>query len=316
MPVNRNGGKWKKKKLNVRFRDDDTDRLSDEEFNDNSDEIELPSSSKLMPIFHQFKNQYACSTRMNDFYDEEYICDDEEYSIQEDHDYISIDNNDSDDEDFESQPPRRFKAHGQLQPLPDVVIYAYLSNSSSTTPNLALNVLNNVKENLTTPQIKNDYYSSKGISVVAPHSGHEFNLKAELPNTGEKPVTTARCTFQSNPNDDDERQKIALTIMNMIENVISKGGPLNLKTTNVFAAKITALYVEKLRKTGLEFDFNPPKGMSLDDNSNEVKNAIKIFGEINTAMQIETLKTSNPTPPWYAAATKACEPKASNKLNR
>ena len=117
MSSNRNGGQGKKKGANGRFRDDDTDRLSDE--------IEPPSSSKPMTISHQLKKQYARSTRKNDFYDEEYIFDDEESSIQEDHDYISIDNNDSDDEDFGSQHPRRLSARG-AQGFPDVEIYAYL----------------------------------------------------------------------------------------------------------------------------------------------------------------------------------------------
>jgi len=320
MSSNRNGGN-RKKRVSLKEQDKSNSQNShlgsdaDDELDNDSSDDETNNSDLS---FNIFKNSFQ---NINSFpngtapYSQSQLdniaSDDKEFSIKENHDYIDIDNNDSDDDLNPSRKRPGLKGRGGQNSLPDIVIYAYLSNSSSTTPNLALNVLNNVKENLTALQIKKDYYSPNGISVIAPHSGHKFTLN-ELLNTDNKPVTAARCTFQSNPNDDDEYQKIALTIMNMIENVISKGGPLNLKTTNVFAAKITALYVEELRKTDLEFDFNPPKGMSLDDpsHSKEVEKAKTIFGKINTEMKIETqLKTSNP--PWYAAATKACEPKAS-----
>ena len=230
--------------------------------------------------------------------------------IPKDHDYIVIHDAESNDESYPHHN-RRFKAHGQADSLPVVVIYAFLPQIKK--PLINLDQFNTAEEKLDLPKIKQAYYN-EGISVIAPHSGQHFTLREDRTLHDEKGVTSASYTFRglTSPSDDNE---IALTVMNMIENVISKGNPLNLRTNNPFVAQITKLYVEELGKAGLEIIYTPPENINLNDskNSNAISRANDVFGNINTEMKIETLNTSTPKPPWYAAAMEACKPEPTLK---
>jgi hypothetical protein len=218
-------------------------------------------------------------------------------------DEIIIDNSNDPDssQDTSSQPTKNpFKASGQsVQPLDDFIIYASVDKISARISH----DINRSEKTITDYNRKVDYYNiDKGIKVFAPNTGVPFTLAEDRKNNQPGIVYASYSHDSNSPND----ETLALTIMNMIENVVSKGNPLNARTNNVFVARITALYVDELNNRGLAIVYNPPKNIQLDDlqNNSEVEKADKIFEDLKNKIDFNKLDTNVP---WFNAAQATCQ---------
>lgn len=88
---------------------------------------------------------------------------------------------------------------------------------------------------------------SKGLSVCSP-SGQRYNLS--VTETGQIKAVMTRSDTEPFPaeNDSQHKQRVAVTIMNMIDNVLAQSDDIDIKTDNPFIAAIADEYIQHLRK--------------------------------------------------------------------
>ena len=101
------------------------------------------------------------------------------------------------------------------------------------------------------------------------------------------------------PFTDEEQKKRALTILNMIENVLSKSITIKIETTDPFIAKIANNYIKYLQQDGVELDIHdtspakPPQEPTLIE-----QNADTIFIALTNSIDKNELKKA----PWFIDA--------------
>ena len=173
------------------------------------------------------------------------------------------------------------------------------------------------------------------ISVYAPSSGQEysFSLKEKVISNassggGGAPYDSDELTSKtyhhaslkiSSITDDNQNQKLALTIMNMIENIVSSSQNLKIRTTNPLAAAIADVYYnDYLIHSGVDcLKYKNPKFNELGD---EDKANIKAQAEgiLNTLIpNKDEFKNALASCPWYQAALQVrSELTNTNRLSR
>jgi len=178
--------------------------------------------------------------------------------------------------------------------------------------------------------------STNPISVYAPSSGQEysFSLKEKVSSGGggapynlddltSKTYHHASLKISSITND-DQNQKLALTIMNMIENIVSSSQNLKIRTENPLAAAIADVYYnDYLKESGVVCSkYKNPKFTELENNGSIRAKAAGILEGLiskqfsSTADPKQQFITDLASCPWHVAALQVRNDLTNTKSNR
>lgn len=175
------------------------------------------------------------------------------------------------------------------------IIYAYVADAH---PLEGLKKAINDVETLLTLEQSQRLQTPEGLEVKDPNSKETYQISQ----TGQ--VTRA---FIPEGKHIDDKENLALTIMNIVENVISKGKYLNIETDDVFMASIANKYATFLKgEMGLAIEYRKPKNINFQDpqNQSEIHRASAVFDTLKTAMNLETGLNNAP---WFKAAQECCK---------
>jgi hypothetical protein len=180
--------------------------------------------------------------------------------------------------------------------------------------------------------------STNPISVYAPSSGQEYSLslkeKGNASSGGggdpynfddliSKTYHHASLKISSITND-DQNQKLALTIMNMIENIVSSSQNLKIRTENPLAAAIADVYYnDYLKESGVVCSkYKNPKFTELENNGSIRAKAAGILEGLiskqfsSTADPKQQFITDLASCPWHVAALQVRNDLTNTNSNR
>ncbi|WP_188668265.1 hypothetical protein, partial [Legionella impletisoli] len=98
---------------------------------------------------------------------------------------------------------------------------------------------------------------------------------------------------------EQRQQRLALTVMNMVENILSKGTVINIKTKDPFIAKVADQYINHLKQTGISISKYNLTGVELNDAQDPVIQAQKTFEKMKPKYSQKELESKAP---WYQEA--------------
>lgn len=156
--------------------------------------------------------------------------------------------------------------------------------------------VNFAEQELTKDQVES-FVSSAGLKVESP-SGQEYSFK--LKDKTPKAVLSERGVLRdAKETPEEHQQRLAVTITNMIDNVLSKGTIARVHTKDPFIAKIAELYIKHLKvKVGLSISFSEITGCSTTKRDENTDSAEKIFSKLCDQYSKEKIEKA----PWYKEA--------------
>lgn len=160
----------------------------------------------------------------------------------------------------------------------------------------ALIVINFPERQLTEKEVA-QFVSKTGLNVESP-SGHHYAFSYE--NKIPKAVLTedgARRIKEESP--EKYQQRLAVTIINMIDNVLSKGSVVKINTQNPFIAKIAQQYLDHLKNNlNLKITHLEITGCDISAPDEKSKSAETIFNKLSKQLS----KTQLQAAPWFIEA--------------
>ncbi|WP_035918708.1 hypothetical protein, partial [Legionella fairfieldensis] len=195
--------------------------------------------------------------------------------------------------------------------LSSIKIYALRGNQSLNDyyPNVPLfkgadeNVLitiNFPEQQLTEDEVQ-QFVTKEGLNVKAPSSGHRYSFSYEdkIP----KAVLTeegARPTPEDGGDEIKYKNRLAATVINMIDNVLSRSTELKVDTQEPFIAEIARQYVSYLKDTtSLKIVDTISDCKNIPNQDVKSKAAADIFNQLKSK-ELEATKLKSA--PWYRAA--------------
>jgi len=156
--------------------------------------------------------------------------------------------------------------------------------------------INFTERNLTEKEVE-QFVSKAGLNVISP-SGQSYAFsyedkipKAVLTESGAKPKPEERI--------DKYKQRLAVTMINMIDNVLSKGTVVKVNTKDPFLAKIAQQYIDHLKsETKLEISHSQVTGVAKDALYPDSKMASNIFEDLKPQLSQKNLEAA----PWFIEA--------------
>lgn len=171
-----------------------------------------------------------------------------------------------------------------------IIIYAHRTIPQDKNP---LYKPNKCIEQIINESDKQQFKSEKGLRVYAPTSKQAYSLGED----NGKPF--AKLSRDDAKTGDEIDYEIAgLTLMNMIENILSRGNVVKISTSDPIMACIGKSYIEYLeQKAGLEckFTLNP----SIKHSNDQLETAKEKFNSIIYKIDNQDFKNL----PWYEAAS-------------
>ena len=165
-----------------------------------------------------------------------------------------------------------------------------------------LMALNMHEEKELSPENTNKFISETGLNVTSP-SGHQYSFSC----AGEVPkalLMEAGVTRVTEDTPEQHQQRLAITIMNMIENTLSKGTTVNINSRDPFLAKTATLYIHYLRhEMGLLITQSDVAATATATDSSAI-DAERIFGQLTSSV----LKPNLEKAPWFIEAQNLREP--------
>uniref|UniRef100_UPI0013EF7F01 hypothetical protein n=1 Tax=Legionella yabuuchiae TaxID=376727 RepID=UPI0013EF7F01 len=113
--------------------------------------------------------------------------------------------------------------------------------------------------------------------------------------------------IKEDESEEQSRQRLAVTVMNMVENILSKGTVINIKTNDPFIAKVADQYINHLKQIGISISKYTLSGVELDENHKSFKDenhksfkeAKQIFDRLKPKYSRDVLESNAP---WYKEA--------------
>lgn len=177
---------------------------------------------------------------------------------------------------------------------PPITIYAHKNIPTNQSP---VYEPNKCIEQIIHGPDKQQFKSEKGFTVYAPTSKQAYSLGI---NNGTPFARLSRDDAKTNGKIDYEIA--GLTLMNMIENILSRGNVVKITTSDPIMACIGESYIEYLKKkAGLECEFtlNP----HIEPSEDQLAQAKTTFGDIIQRIGRQNFKDL----PWFEAASQ-CSP--------
>ena len=195
-----------------------------------------------------------------------------------------------------------------IAPSQEITLYASINAVTAT--------MNPVNET----QVDNVEISTSPTPVYAPSSGQEYSFSLTRKSTsssggvdpldislhdtiGEtKTYHHARLDINTITDDTDKNKKLALTIMNMIENIVSRSPNLKVKTNNPLAAAIAHVYYKDYLEAEIPCHYqNKTFNRTPTRNKSELESQAKTI--LNDLIPNKAkFKTDIAGCPWYQAA--------------
>lgn len=172
-----------------------------------------------------------------------------------------------------------------------IIIYAHRTIPQDKNP---LYKPNKCIEQIINESDKQQFKSEKGLTVYAPTSKQAYSLGED---NGKHFAKLSKDDAQTNGKIDYEIA--GLTLMNMIENILSKGNVVKINTSDPIMACIGKSYIEYLeQKAGLEckFTLNP----SIKYSNDQLETAKEKFKSIINQIGNQDFKNL----PWHEAASR------------
>ncbi|WP_133127034.1 hypothetical protein [Legionella nagasakiensis] len=188
--------------------------------------------------------------------------------------------------------------------LSSMMIYALLNQSDTKkillhrTNHSSLITINFSAKKLTVKEVE-EFLTETGLNITSP-SGHQysFSYKDNIPRAI---LMVKSALSEKSESPEAEQQRLAITVINMIDNVLSKGTVVKVTTTNPFIAKIAEQYIDHLKHTvKLEITHSEVTGCSLDAGNEAIKNAETMFAKLAPQLTKKKIKHT----PWYKEARK------------
>jgi chromosome segregation ATPase len=174
----------------------------------------------------------------------------------------------------------------------------YTTLFTDTNAVMAINFEHRCGETAFFPKELNEFNEGKPMTVKSP-SGHTYEFRRE----GDTPKAVLKNDgiIKIENNKTREQQRLALTIINMIENVRSKSIVVNVDTKDPFIAEIAKRYLKYLDGKGLK---TAQHVTVVPDEDNKVNDAEEIFNSLITHKAFENITTSV----WYEEAKRLNQP--------
>jgi DNA repair exonuclease SbcCD ATPase subunit len=125
-----------------------------------------------------------------------------------------------------------------------------------------------------------------GVTLTVPTTNHTFQFRHDGKHDAQAILTREGAGIGKEPIaalKDEQRQKIGLDVINMIENVLAKGNNLHFKTSDPYVAEFAKQYVDDLKKQELTINasIEGPKTQQ-PANTDVAKKASEDFNKIKT----------------------------------
>lgn len=163
--------------------------------------------------------------------------------------------------------------HKIFASLEKINIDDMLSSLKSTQTKVVINVPETKLTDEIFTQLKSD-----GLTVHSP-SGHEYHLQANETDC-KALLTDAQATKVDKESDEEHKTRLAITMINMIDNVLAKSERISIKTSDPFMAEIARSYLQSLqnsKKIKPEWcEISGKEGSDLDKNA-----AQKVFAALD-----------------------------------
>lgn len=170
---------------------------------------------------------------------------------------------------------------------PETTIYALISKPQNQTIERKIN---RHVEKISDQKKLKEFHSPKGLTVFAPTSKEPYSLREN------GSITRA---VLPNPVGEIDYNKTALTLMNMIENVVSRGNEVKIITKDPILANFADAYIKYLENQGLKCQYEPSEVLK-QASTKDVQKAKDLFKEI--IREINQSPNQPPQPPWFKAA--------------
>ena len=154
------------------------------------------------------------------------------------------------------------------------------------------------EQELTRDQV-GQFVSKEGLNVESP-SGDEYSLNYK-DNIPKAVLSEFGVKINANETLDEQQQRLAVTVTNMIDNVLSKGTTAKINTKDPFIAKIAEQYIQHLKdKVGLKITYSEITGCSIAERSQKTDSAVTIFNKLREQFSKEKIEKA----PWFKEAKK------------
>ena len=130
-----------------------------------------------------------------------------------------------------------------------------------------------------------DFKSKGGLDIISP-SGEKYQL-SYVKRTPEAVINHGDCKTEA------EQIKFAQTIINMIDNVLSKSIVIKINTSDPFVAQVATQYIDYLKST-VDLDLNIDSAITSSTDPGRI--------DILDKEPIKTALSRIPSAPWYAEA--------------
>jgi chromosome segregation ATPase/serine/threonine protein kinase len=144
--------------------------------------------------------------------------------------------------------------------------------------------------------------SRTGLNVKSPSGqNYSLNYNEKIPQA----LLTQQGALKTNDETDEQyQQRLAITIINMIDNVLSKGVTASVYTENPFIAKIAELYLNHLKtNVGIHIAYSEVKGCECSGGDAKLVQAGAVFSKLQAQLSKQRIETA----PWYKEALKLRE---------
>ncbi len=195
----------------------------------------------------------------------------------------------STDHTSSKKPSKWGKIYAESANLQTPVI---ISNMTITT----INIAHHAGRYPTNDEIKK-FEDGHPVDVISP-AGHKYaySLDQDVPKVSLKSATIS----DTDVNADHKRKLLAITVMNMIDNVLSKSIVINLTTTDPFIATIATEYIKYLKEN--DSSFNIQESLHTDPRVSPSDDATKAAKSIFNELKGNDLVKKVADAPWYKEA--------------